>query len=553
MNLSATPVGSGLPQIPYFSRISRLETLKFGFGAYYLELLNDKDEVLSVGAACALLDTGFAPSSIWPRIVALCEFEVVKTRAFSFFMEKAEYDRASEVRKRPTRTATDLVQRAMDAEFEHDYAELARIGVEKFLQYGSRDDLTAAADAAENQGGWKKALPIWERLVLINPQEARWAVQLCLSLQQANQFDVLGMFCGLCESIGIFPTVTAIFRSVIALNEGHYAEGLKRLDGLGAAKLPAQIETIVCKTKAALFDAAGRYEEANRWYIKQNRAGASDGFNPKGFYDQISRNARLKLDPLHEDEHDNYHIMLGFPRSGTTLLENVLSSHPRIETFEEIPAFARVNEYVAALPDSASALTAEQALAVRSKYYAEIDHWKKKAGASVFIDKLPILSGQANFLKLLFPEKRYIFSIRHPYDVVLSCYKQNFSSNVAMDNFTNIEDSCRVYDFVMKKWFSTFDMDSEQVCYVRYDRLVEDFKAEVTKTLRFLGFDWDDSVLQFSKHAETRKTKTPSYAKVRSGLSIGVQSSWRNYEFLFRKPEARLLTPWLERFGYEGL
>ena len=536
-----------------FSKISRLESLKLGFAHYYLTLLEDDDPILSVGAACALIDTGYTPAHIWPRLLQLCEHQAVKTRAFEACLDEADYQRADAVRSRPMRASDDLVQRAMDARFEQDNAELTRLEIDQFLLTGSRDHLSAAADAAELDGGWKKALPILEGLVLINPQEARWPFNLCLMLQQANQFKVLGEFCDLSDSIGIFPNISAIFRAVIALEERRYADGLKLLDGLGVSKPPVQIEKFVAKTRAALCEGAGRYEEANKWYIRQNKAGRAGDFNPKGFYDQIRGNARLAVPALPADPRTNDLLMLGFPRSGTTLLENVLASHPGIETFEEIPAFARMNAFIAALPEGTSALTLDQAMTVRARYYAEIDHWKRKPGASVFIDKLPIISGQAKFLSRIFPDKRYIFSIRHPYDVVLSCYKQNFTPNVAMDNFTTIEDSCKVYDFVMRNWFDVFSLQSEQVCYIRYDALVQDFRVEVTRALGFLGFDWDDSVLSFSERAEDRKVKTPSYAKVRSGIGIGVQSSWRYYDFLFRKPEARLLKPWLDLFGYEGV
>ena len=71
--------------------------------------------------------------------------------------------------------------------------------------------------------------------------------------------------------------------------------------------------------------------------------------------------------------------------------------------------------------------------------------------------------------------------------------------------------------------------------------------------MQFLGAEWDQSILQFAKRADERKNKTPSYQKVRQGMSIGVQTSWRNYEFLFRKPYARKLDQRVKLFGYEGV
>lgn len=183
-------------------------------------------------------------------------------------------------------------------------------------------------------------------------------------------------------------------------------------------------------------------------------------------------------------------------------------------------------------------------------YYTEIERRRKKQGATVFVDKLPLMSYRAPMLEKLFPQKRYIFSIRHPYDVVLSCFRQNFAPNTAMDHLTSMERAFRLYDFTMTRWFDHFSLTSERVCYIRYDNLVLDARNEVGRALDFLGVNWQEGVMDFSSRADERRAQTPSYQKVRKGLTIGVQSSWRNYEFLFKKPEARLLDKWVQHFGY---
>jgi len=288
-------------------------------------------------------------------------------------------------------------------------------------------------------------------------------------------------------------------------------------------------------------------------YEKQNILYRTEKFDRDLYIKRVKEKAALVVPELPPDDHENYFLMLGFPRSGTTLLENVLASHPMIETFEEITSFASVQKSVRPVAEKALPLPLDLAIKARNKYYREIDRRKKKPGAAIIIDKLPILSSDAALLEKFFPRKRYIFSIRHPFDVALSCYRQTFGANAAMDNFTTIEDTCRVYDFTMNQWFKTFSLDSERVCYIRYDRLVENLQEEVTRALRFVGAEWDTSILQFAQRADERKTKTPSYSKVRKGISIGVQTSWRNYEFLFKKPEARVLDKWVKFFGYEGL
>lgn len=527
--------------------------LKQGFGNYYVQLLQEKDEVLSVGAACALTDSNFVPPAILPRLEQLAGFQSVRTKAFDFFMRNFEYGLAGAVSEVPPRPHDDIVQKAMRASLGNDYAALTRIEIQKFLQTGILEHLLQAINAAENFGGWKTALPLQVKLVLINPQDGRWPMQLCRMLVDANQFELLRQFCDISETVGIFPNVNAIYRSVLVEANGQPAEGLKLLDQVDTKSLPRGIETEICKIRAMLLDKCGRFEEANRWYEKQNVLYRTDTFDRNLFIERAKKKAALVVPELPPDVHDNYFMMLGFPRSGTTLLENVLAAHPAIETFEEIPSWASLQQIVRPISEESRPLPYDAAIKARTRYYHEIDRRRRKAGAGIFIDKLPILSADAVLLDKLFPQKKYIFSIRHPYDVVLSCFKQSFGPNAAMDNFTTFEDSCRAYDFTMGQWFSVFSLESERVCYVRYDRLVENLQEEVTRALQFVGAEWDKSVLKFAQRADDRKNKTPSYAKVRLGVSIGVQTSWRNYEFLFRRREARPLDRWVKFFGYEGL
>jgi hypothetical protein len=102
----------------------------------------------------------------------------------------------------------------------------------------------------------------------------------------------------------------------------------------------------------------------------------------------------------------------------------------------------------------------------------------------------------------------------------------------------------------MSQWFSVFGLNDSRVEYVRYDKLVEQFEPTLRTTLKFLGAEWHDAVQSFAKAAEERLNRTPSYQKVRQGLSIGVQTYWRNYKFVFDSPDAKPLHKWAEFFGY---
>lgn len=536
------------------SRLTLLGNLKAGgFGNYYVALLREEDEILAVGAACALTDSGFVPPVILPRLEELAGYQSVRTKAFDFFIKNYEYALAEAMSEIAARPQGDIVGEGLRASLALDHAATARIEVQKFLNTGILEHLLQALESAESDGGWRSALPLLVRIVLVNPQDGRWPLRLCRMLHEANQFDLVAQFCEIAETVQIFPTVSMLFRAALAGERGAPDEGLKLMDKVNAKSMPRGVELEVSRIRAVLLDQCGRFEDANKWYEKQNILYRTDTFDRDLFIKRAEQKAALSVPELPRDDRDDYFIMLGFPRSGTTLLENVLASHPSIETFEEIPCWASLQQVVRPFAEAGRPLPYDAAVKARQRYYREMDHRKKKDAAAIYVDKLPILSADAVLLEKIFPRKKYIFSIRHPYDVVLSCFRQTYRPNAAMDNFTTMEDTCRAYDFTMGQWFKTHSLDSERVCYVRYDRLVQDLQQEATRTLQFLGAEWDPSVLQFAKRADERRNKTPSYQKVRKGVSIGVQSSWRNYEFLFRKAYARKLDHWVKFFGYEGL
>jgi tetratricopeptide (TPR) repeat protein len=539
-------------------KLTLLGNQKLGPGNYYLALLHETDEVISVAAACTLLASKFVPANALPRLQELAKFQAVRMRAFDFFIKDREYDLANKFLSVQALPLEDLVRQGMEAVYSNDHGLVADVEVRKFLENGDLGHLNRARIAAERDGGWRRALPLTVKLMLINPEDLRWPTYLRELLATSNQFGLLDQFCEIAEAAKVFPAVIASCRAILAGYRGAPEEGIKLLDQLEAKFLPLALQVDVCIIKASLLDKAGRFEEANKWYEKQNEFNRNDmansnPFDRNRFIERVKLDANTEVPNLPSDGHNNYFLMLGFPRSGTTLLENMLASHPAIETFEEIPSWQSMRQITGAFALKKIALPLDDALKARAKYYREIEQNKKKIGATIFIEKLPIRSADVVMLEKMFPQKRYIFSIRHPYDVVLSCFKQYFQRNNAMDNFTTIEDACQLYDFTMNQWFKIFSLESERICYVHYRQLVENVQDELTKVLNFVGASWDDSVLRFAKNSDERSSRTPSYSKVRQGVSLGVQTSWRNYAFLFQKPEARQLDRWLKFFGYEGL
>jgi hypothetical protein len=313
------------------------------------------------------------------------------------------------------------------------------------------------------------------------------------------------------------------------------------------------------KTLGDAYDRLGQYREAYGSYAEMNRLEQSPTVvpmawdNPKSgprFWQTLTANAPT-LPPA---QRSDVVMLLGFARSGTTLLENVLDSHPDIEAFEEVPAW-----------DAAFALLrpqwlgegvarpnkSEQLRAAQVTYFREIEQRRKKTGASFVVDKNPLRGLHAAPLIKMIPDQKYIFCIRHPFDVVLSCFRQRFDPNPATENFRTLKGTSDYYDLAMSQWFEYFTLANPLVHYLRYDDLVTNFEATVRGALDFIGVPWNDAVRSFSDTSQKRTAETPSYAKIRQGLSIGVQTYWKDYRFLFDTPDTAPLHKWAKHFKYD--
>jgi len=245
-------------------------------------------------------------------------------------------------------------------------------------------------------------------------------------------------------------------------------------------------------------------------------------------------------------------FLVGFPRSGTTLLDTMLMGHPAVHVLEEEPILQRVG---AALGDFARlpGLDAGEVDRLRALYFAELDAFDPEARGRMVIDKLPLNILGAPLIHRIFPDARLIFAERHPCDVVLSCFIQHFEVNDAMANFLDLGDAARLYDLVLGFWTRCREILPLDVHVLRYEALVADKAGEMRALLAFLGLDWDDAVLDNQATAIRRgPIATPSYAQVAQPIYNRSSGRWHRYRAEMA-PFLPTLAPWAERMGYGGV
>jgi hypothetical protein len=245
-------------------------------------------------------------------------------------------------------------------------------------------------------------------------------------------------------------------------------------------------------------------------------------------------------------------FLLGFPRSGTTLLEQALAAHPDAAVLDEAPTLLAAETEFLRRDDGLAALEALDD--------AALDSWRDRywrvaraAGAApqgkVFIDKMPLASLSLPLIQRLFPHARILLALRDPRDVVLSCFRQDFRPNGATWRMLTLEGAAQLYDDTMTLVAAYRQVLPLQLREVRYERLVEAFAAELAAICDFVGLTWTDDLLDFAQQARARVITTPSAAQVRKGLYRGGEGQWRSYRDPLQSV-LPMLAPWVERFGY---
>lgn len=537
--------------------ISRLRDFSLDNDRYYRSLAASEDPILAVGGIVGLMQRDAIQYSDLPRLRELCGHGAVRRRAFNYFVRLSDHILAAEVAAAGPDTIQDLEKANIEARSRNDNEKQRDVEIAKYLAWGEVSMLRNAATSAELVDGWRGAAPILAKAVAVKPDDPKAFSTLATMLDSAGRYDLLQYMLSQAVGIEMLELQADIFRAGALLAAGD-AEGclsrLKEFEDRGrTAARQYSIGAAGEQLRAKAYYKLKRYREAFGSYASMNRIDAA-AFEPTSYIaDCLARNAQV-VPPLPAFDRANYVMMLGFPRSGTTMLENALATHPRVETFEEVPSIHAATTYIDR-GDKGQTEHEPRSVALyvegRERYFSSLDRLRQKQGADVYVDKLPIRSLIAPFMKRLIPNQRFIFSVRHPYDVALSCFQQRFGANPAMANFLNLRDTIRIYDLTMTEWFKVHSMDDPSVHYVRYDDLVTDFETITRGTLEFLGLEWDPAVLEFAERAGERANRTPSYQKVRQGLSLGIQTYWRNYDFLFTQAEAAPLTKWAKFFGYE--
>jgi tetratricopeptide (TPR) repeat protein len=389
-----------------------------------------------------------------------------------------------------------------------------------------------------------------------DPANVAAYVGVAVVLELTNRTGELASLAEEAEERGIGDAVNLI-RGFHHLRTKQFDAGLFALESVPADLEPARRLHL----QGQLLEGAGRYDEAFEAFSKMNAEFRADPSRPEergaGYRDQIGKfcervTAQWAAKWRGEAKPDTRPapvFLVGFPRSGTTLLDTMLMSHPRVEVLEEEPALRTAMRLVpsfAGLPT----MPDEEIAAARDLYFETVASLRPIAQDKLLIDKNPLTMNLLPFVRRLFPDARIILALRHPCDVVLSCFMANFRTNEGMSSFVRLDTAAELYDASFGYYEHVQSLMPLPAHVVSYEKIVADRDRELRSLFDFLVLDWHDAVLDHQATALKRgRIKTASYAQVVEPIYTRSAGRWRHYR-KHLEPVLPVLEPWIDKFGY---
>ncbi|HEX5264538.1 MAG TPA: sulfotransferase, partial [Phenylobacterium sp.] len=250
---------------------------------------------------------------------------------------------------------------------------------------------------------------------------------------------------------------------------------------------------------------------------------------------------------------DGHAFLVGFPRSGTTLLEQALAGHSRVAALEEAPTLAAAHAEFMSTPqglERLARLSPEEAAPWRARYWAEVSGYGVETAGRMFLDKAPAGTVDLPLVAKLFPDARILFAVRDPRDVTLSCLRNNFQLNAMTYAFTDLAETAGCYAACMTLAETYRRVLPLEVLDVRHEALIVDLDRGLSEICCFLGLTPEPGMSDVAGTANRRSVRTPSAQQVRAGLNRKGLARWRSYEAELA-PVLPVLEPWVRRFEYD--
>ena len=387
-------------------------------------------------------------------------------------------------------------------------------------------------------GAQAEALEPFRRAVQRDSGKAAYWYNLAATLQFLGKLDEAQQACR--QALAIEPGMHRAWTALAQVAKAPLtAADVAYLEGeLRKTSLPVDVELYLCHALAKQCEDLGRYSEAFRYLARgKRRKRATLKYSFQSDRELFAAAERtLEAHPGTARGHQSREpiFIVGMPRTGTTLVERILSSHPDVFSAGELNNFGVVLKRAARTPSNLildpETLAASAAIDPAELGQAYVESTRPRTGRTPrFIDKMPLNFLYAALIRRALPNARIICLRRNPLDACLSNYRQLFATHFSYYDYSyDLLDTGRYYvsfDALARRWREALD---DGYTEVQYEEVVEHTEREARRLVDFCGLEWDPACLEFQNN--TAPVATASAVQVRQPIYRTAIERWRKYE-----------------------
>tara|TARA_B100001287_G_C22663958_1_gene521917 strand:+ start:176 stop:1996 length:1821 start_codon:yes stop_codon:yes gene_type:complete len=417
----------------------------------------------------------------------------------------------------------------------------------------------------KNKGDISKAVYYFNKVIEINYKNFDAYNNLLDLYEKTNKNNELIKIINKCKNYFPENSVVKLFYGQYLHKEERFHESINCLNETKFNNNELKREKFRSLILAKNYDKIGNFDKAFKFFEITNKINLklkNININKNNFLNLI--NERLDFfKSYNKFNYNDYYstdksplFLIGFPRSGTTLLDTILRSHNSVQVLEEKPTVQKlissIKNQTNGQLNNLNSLNKSQKDILREEYWDNLKSYTdEKKDTSIILDKMPLNIIYVGEIIKIFPNAKFILSLRHPYDSVLSCFMQSFELNNAMANFLSLKDSAILYDSVMSLWKVYEEKMDFDYHIIKYENIVNDFDNTINKTLKFIKLEWSDDLKKFYETAKQRNLiNTPSYNQVNKPLYNTSINRWKKYHNKINNIYP-ILDKWVKEFNYK--
>ncbi len=423
------------------------------------------------------------------------------------------------------------------------------------------------ARAYEEKGDYERAIMHYQRALAQDAEELEHYTGLVHLYEKTNRLEMAQeALDGIPQSLQEHP-LALYYRAKLLRRGEEYEQALAVLERVREFEGKLSHNTIalifhemgVVQENLSAFDAAFQsFQNANQHIAKTKQFEAfrqkSDDFENMKSFRELFQKPWIESCPAPPVPEVPAPVSLvGFPRSGTTLMERILDAHPLVQALPETNVFEQVMHLAyrkagGFMPGMAS-FTKKDIGELQEEYYRLARGVAPLAGRQVLLDKNPLNMRYIGHLCRVFARPKVILALRHPCDCILSAFKQNFTLSTATIHMLSLRDTVNYYKAVFDLMAHYRDVLDFPLHIVRYEDVVADPEREIRKVLDFMGLSWREGLMEFYKNNEHKPITSSSYHQASRPIYKSGLYQWKNYE-KYMAPFLPELEPYISEFGY---